>query len=212
MGFDVFDIVAIILGVLFTIRKLDAQRREPEEFSHVDRALFLSWRAKETRLYAVGMIACFAKVLAKLVIVTFVSDRVSYSALRAMGATVDLSWVVLVIFTLVGGYRLALLRTRLRIVLGGFIVAESSEISAELKEAIATMKSGDVARAEYLLQQVALDADESLKAIATYYLGECYLLQGKVEEAKDAFQEAVELDPSLSEPQRALAKLRGKDS
>lgn len=211
MGFDVFDIVAIILGVLFTIRKLDAQRREPEEFSHVDRSAFLSWRTKETRLYAIGMIACFAKVLAKLAIFAFLSKRIDYSVLRPLGATIDLSWVVLVTLTLIGGYRLALLRTRLRIVLGGFIVAESNALSAELREAVAEMKSGEVARAEYLLHQVTLDADESLKAIATYYLGECYLLQNKTDEAKDAFQEAVELDPSLSQPQQALMKLRGSN-
>ena len=70
------------------------------------------------------------------------------------------------------------------------------------------MKSGELSRAEYLLGQVSLDADESLKAISTYYLGECYVLQGKLEEARDAFQESLELDPSLTEPHKALAKLR----
>lgn len=174
----------------------------------MNRGEFLDWRRRETLVYTLGMVACFAKVLAKVGLVTLVAGRVDFSALRWMGATIDISWFVLIAWTLVMAYRLALRRTDLRIVLGGFVVADHSSLSSELREAISVMKSGELSRAEYLLGQVSLDADESLKAISTYYLGECYVLQGKLEEARDAFQESLELDPSLTEPHKALAKLR----
>jgi tetratricopeptide (TPR) repeat protein len=206
-GLDVFDVVAVILGVIFTIRKLDAQRREPKEFSHVEEGAFLAWRRKETRIYTTGMATCFAKVLGKVVATQWVAPRVSYGVYRAVGAAIDISWFVIVIVTLVAAYRMAIVRAQLRIVLGGFVVADKSALTGELREAISDLKSGQVERAAYLFRQIALDADESHKAIATYYLGEAFLLQGKTDEARDAFQESLEIDPSLNQPAEALARL-----
>ncbi len=212
MGLDVFDIVAVILGVIFTIRKLDAQRREPEEFAHVDREAFIAWRSRETFVYTVGMMACFAKVLAKTVVALFIAERMAFSDLRLLGAAIDIPWFVLVIYVLVAAYRLALRRAQLRIVLGGFVVDSGSGLSAELKDAVTELKAGRFETADYRLKQITLDSDESLRGIALYYLGESYRLQGRIEEASDALLESLEVDPTLQEPKVSLEKIRRRST
>jgi tetratricopeptide (TPR) repeat protein len=208
MGIDVFDIVAVILGVIFTIRKLDAQRREPEEFPHVHRAEFLTWRTQETRVYLLGMMACFSKVLAKVLIAQVLATRLPYSTLRWLGACVDISWLFLVVITLVGAVRMGRRKLALRIVLGGLVVSDGLALGSDLKGAVAHMKAGRLSEAQTTLNQISADADEAQRAIALYYLGECYALQGKLDEARDAFQESSEIDPSLTQPKAALVRLR----
>ncbi len=60
---DFLDIVAILLGIMFTIAKLDAQGRKPENFPHVPPAEFERWRAWTTSIYRLGMTVCFARVV-----------------------------------------------------------------------------------------------------------------------------------------------------
>lgn len=208
MGIDVFDIVAVILGVIFTIRKLDAQRRQPEEFPHVNREEFLAWRSQETRVYFLGMMACFSKVLAKVLIAQLLAPRLPYPTLRWLGAGVDLSWLVLIVITMVGAFRMGRRKLQLRIVLGGMVVSDGLTMGADLKEAVAEMKAGQLSGAQAKLHKISLDADENQRAIALYYLGECYALQGKLDEARDAFQESSEMDPSLTQPKDALLRLQ----
>lgn len=207
MGVDAFDIVAIILGVLFTIRKLDAQRRTHKEFSHVALADFEQWQALETSIYGAAMIACFAKVLADWCFVYFFAGGLPMPTVRAVGATIDISWFVLMLVTLYRTRGLAKLRAKHRIVLGGFIVESGTELSTELKAALRDLEDGDYERAAYKLKQVTLDNDESMKAVALYWLGECRLREGKPDEARDYFEEALLVDPSLTQPRDALGRL-----
>jgi hypothetical protein len=60
---DYFDILAILLGILFTVAKLDAQGRKPEDFAHVPRANFERWQSWTTRIYRLGSSVCFLRVL-----------------------------------------------------------------------------------------------------------------------------------------------------
>jgi hypothetical protein len=60
---DFLDIVAILLGILFTIAKLDAQGRKAEAFPHVPPAEFERWRVWTTSIYRVGSTLCFARVV-----------------------------------------------------------------------------------------------------------------------------------------------------
>lgn len=207
MAVDAFDIVAIILGVLFTIRKLDAQRRLHKEFSHVPRAEFERWQALETSVYGAAMIGCFAKVLTDWIFVYFFAGGLPMRTVRAVGATIDITWFVLMLVTLYRTRGLAKLRAQHRIVLGGFIVESGTELSTELKGALRDLEDGDFERAAYKLKQVTLDSDESMKAIALYWLGECRLREGKPDEARDYFVEALEVDPSLTQPRDALGRL-----
>lgn len=208
MGLDLFDILAVIFGVLFTIRKLDAQRRERSEFPHVAPAAFAIWQKREVSVYGLGLMACFSKVVAKLILVYGVGPSMGYPLLRTLGMTVDLSWLVLLIVTLVRAHFVSQRRRELGIVLGGFVVSEDDDaVSEELREARASLKEGELERANYQLRQVTLDADESQKGVAFYLLGQCLLQQDRPDEARRAFADSLQADPSLVGPQEALRSL-----
>lgn len=207
MAVDAFDIVAIILGVLFTIRKLDAQRRLHKEFSHVAPGDFEHWQRLETSVYQAAMMACFGKVLADWGFVYFFAGGLPIPTVRAVGATIDLSWFLVMLVTLYRTRGLAKIRARHRIVLGGFIVESGTELSTELKSALRDLEDGEYERASYKLKQVTLDSDDSMKGIALYWLGECRLREGKVDEARHFFREAIEVDPSLTQPKDGLDRL-----
>jgi hypothetical protein len=60
---DFLDIVAILLGIMFTIAKLDAQGRKAESFAHVPATEFERWRDWTTSIYRLGSTVCFARVV-----------------------------------------------------------------------------------------------------------------------------------------------------
>jgi hypothetical protein len=60
---DFLDIVAILLGIAFTIAKLDAQSRQAAAFPHVPPGEFERWRRWTTSIYRLGSSICFARVL-----------------------------------------------------------------------------------------------------------------------------------------------------
>jgi hypothetical protein len=60
---DFIDICAILLGILFTIAKLDAQGRKHENFPHVPEGEFERWRSWTTSIYRLGAAGCFVRVL-----------------------------------------------------------------------------------------------------------------------------------------------------
>lgn len=60
---DFLDIVAILLGILFTIAKLDAQGRRNENFGHVPLVDFERWRNWHTSIYRLASTVCFARVV-----------------------------------------------------------------------------------------------------------------------------------------------------
>lgn len=60
---DLLDIVAILLGIMFTIAKLDAQGRKTGDFPHVAEQDFERWRGWTTSIYRLGSAVCFLRVL-----------------------------------------------------------------------------------------------------------------------------------------------------
>jgi hypothetical protein len=60
---DFLDIVAILLGISFTIAKLDAQGRSAEGFPHVRIVDFERWRNWTLSIYRLGSGMCFVRVL-----------------------------------------------------------------------------------------------------------------------------------------------------
>ncbi|GEM_PF-1619671 len=205
MGVD--NIVAIILGVLFTIRKLDAQKRTNQEFSHVAPRDFADWQRREVSTFGAAMIASFAKVFFDWGFIYFLADQMTARSVQLIGATIFFLWIFVMVFTFMRTRKLAQLRILHRIVLGGFVVESGSQLSEELKSALRKMEEGNLERANYEIKQVILDADDSLKGIALYWLGECYLRENRIDEAKDSFCESLENDPTLSQPQEALNRL-----
>jgi len=119
MGVDVFDIVAVILGVWFTLRKLDAQSRQPEAFPHVARADFLDWQEREVSVYRTVTWACFGKFALDLAFTYLVAPGQDPRLVRAVGATIDLSWLAVLVITFFRTSGVRALRRKLGIVLGG---------------------------------------------------------------------------------------------
>ncbi len=60
---DFLDICAILLGISFTIAKLDAQGRKAENFPNVPVADFERWRAWTMSIYRLGSGICFLRVI-----------------------------------------------------------------------------------------------------------------------------------------------------
>lgn len=114
---DVLDIVAVIFGVLLTIRKLDSQQREPQQYPHVPEAAFLQWRTSEVRVYQMASVGSFLKVFSDLGFTYFARDNLPIIVGRIVGATIDISWVLLILYTLIRATGLARQRRELGIVL-----------------------------------------------------------------------------------------------
>jgi hypothetical protein len=60
---DFLDICAILLGISFTIAKLDAQGRKAENFPQVAAAEFERWRSWTISIYRLGSSLCFLRVI-----------------------------------------------------------------------------------------------------------------------------------------------------
>lgn len=60
---DFLDICAILLGIAFSIAKLDAQGRKAESFPHVRIVDFERWRERTLSIYRLGSGVCFLRVL-----------------------------------------------------------------------------------------------------------------------------------------------------
>jgi hypothetical protein len=110
---DLLDILAVILGVLYTVRKLDVSRREAKDFPAVPPERFEAWQRREARVYTVASWACLLKIL--------LDPGTSYLGLLKLlgqappaehlplvwvaGPVVDLSWVLVMVWTAVRAAR-----------------------------------------------------------------------------------------------------------
>lgn len=115
---DQFDIIAVILGVMFTLRKLDTQSRNPTQQPNVEPEDFLRWQRQAASAYAPGAYASFFRVLFHFFYWRYATHHVlSPQAYARVGAIPDLIWVVCVILTFVRAYYATELRKKLGITL-----------------------------------------------------------------------------------------------
>ena len=112
---DLFGVLlAVILGIIYTIRKLDVRRREPLEFPAVDPEQFERWKAKELFAYNLASFACFIKVLVDLSMLAL-RDSINWNVVRVVGASAFFGWVFALVASLVLGSSARKLRERLGI-------------------------------------------------------------------------------------------------
>ncbi len=90
----VIDIVAIIFGILFSIRKLETRRREPEQFPAVPAEIVERYKARALRVYNLGAGACFGKLILDYGF-QFVAGRLElpWSLVRVVGASIFFAWL-----------------------------------------------------------------------------------------------------------------------
>jgi hypothetical protein len=118
MAPEVFEILPVILGIFYTIRKLDAVSRLPEEFPHVARESFLGWQNRERAVYQLAALACVLKLVLGLPFHYLLAPKLSALPVRVIGASLDLSWLAVVLRTWWASSTLRKERARLGIWLG----------------------------------------------------------------------------------------------
>ena len=106
MPFDMLDLLAVVVAVLHTVRKLDVMKRRSKDYPGVPEADFLAWQESERSAYALGSWASFLKlVLDPALLLLAPKLSLSPGVLRALAATIDLSWVAVVILATVRASR-----------------------------------------------------------------------------------------------------------
>jgi hypothetical protein len=118
MRLNPFDLLAVILAIFYTIRKLDAVGRSPSEFPHVPEAEFLAWRARERSVYHTAALACVLKIVVGLGFQYLVAPGLPVRVVQVIGGLIDLSWLGVVVRTWVAASKLRKERARLGIWLG----------------------------------------------------------------------------------------------
>jgi hypothetical protein len=116
MPLDFFGLLAVILGIIYTIRKLDVRRREPGEFPQVLRADFERWQKKELFCYNLASVACFLKVLIDIALQF--QHVIPWNTVRILGATTFIAWAGALVASLLLGSAARKLRAELGIDLG----------------------------------------------------------------------------------------------
>ena len=120
------DIIALILGIFLTTRKLDIARREVEDYGHVSRDDFEAWKAQELNAYRVASSACFLKVIVGFGL--FIAVRtIDFSIVRVIDGIVHLAWIGGLVVGFVISRRARATRERLGIQLVAPAAAPSDE-------------------------------------------------------------------------------------
>jgi len=117
-----YGVIAIVLGILFMIAKLDTQGRKASDFAHVPTQDFEHWRNWTTSIYRWGAGACFLRVLFQQGWAYYVSRQTFTgpgvpASLRYPALLVDVLWLGLVAATFIRAGRARALRRELGIVL-----------------------------------------------------------------------------------------------
>jgi hypothetical protein len=140
---DFLDICAVMLGIWFTISKLDAQGRSAEAFPHVPPAEFERWRAWTVSIFRLGSTVCFLRVV-------FHQGWAFYLSRHPLDTpAAPKSWVVpallmdalflgVVAATFIRGSRARELRRRLGIVLQPLTPKEAAALAPEDESKAAT--------------------------------------------------------------------------
>ncbi len=113
---DIVNLIALVLALIYTLRKMDVQRREPEMYPQVSEAAFERWKLKALKAYNISSIACVLKIALDLGFWHFYASRhyARPAIVFAVGASIFVAWVV----ALLVGALLAGSSRKLRLELG----------------------------------------------------------------------------------------------
>jgi hypothetical protein len=133
---DFLDICAILLGISFTIAKLDAQGRKASNFPLVAEADFERWRSWTVSIYRLGSSMCFLRVLFHqgwaLYAARYPSaGPVASRPLMLLAMAMDLAFLSALAATFIRGSRARALRRELGIVLAPLSPAQAAALAPE---------------------------------------------------------------------------------
>jgi hypothetical protein len=119
---DFLDICAILLGILFTVAKLDTQGRNAGDFPHVQPEAFERWRSWTTSIYRLGSGVCFLRVIFHQGWALYIGRQAlttpaAPAAFRYPALAMDLLFLGVVVATFIRASRARALRRDLGIVL-----------------------------------------------------------------------------------------------
>ena len=111
-----FDIIAVILGVMFTLRKLDTQSRSAAQSPHVPAEDFERWQRRAAAAYAPGAYASFFRVLFHFGFIRYTAHhQLDPTTFRHVALLVDALWIICVVYTCVNAYFASEMRKKLGI-------------------------------------------------------------------------------------------------
>jgi hypothetical protein len=118
LGADPYDIVAVILGVMFTLRKLDVRARHAEQHPGVAPDDFERWQRMAHAAYSIGSYACLFRILFHFGFARYATQHALAPLFAArVGVVADGIWVAALVTGFVKARSARLLRQRLGIVL-----------------------------------------------------------------------------------------------
>lgn len=93
---DIVNLIAVVLGVLFSIRRSDISRRTAELYPEVPEDDFHYWKATEKSAWGLAAVACVLKIVADLVFRLAYVDRPGseWKIYGPVGFAIFVAWVV----------------------------------------------------------------------------------------------------------------------
>ncbi len=96
----VADIVAIILGIFLSVRRMDVRKRQAEQFPAVAAERFETWKAQASAAYQLGAVSCFAKIFVDLGFRGLAARfELAWSWVQLGGALIFFSWLGLLLWS-----------------------------------------------------------------------------------------------------------------
>ncbi|MDF3067573.1 MAG: hypothetical protein K0R38_3174 [Polyangiaceae bacterium] len=140
---DFLDICAIMLGIWFTISKLDAQGRRAESFPQVEPAEFERWRSWTVSIFRLGSTVCFLRVVFHQGWAYYLSQHpvnapAAPKSLVIPALLMDALFVSTVAATFIRGSRARELRRQLGIVLSPLSAKQAAALAPEDESKAAT--------------------------------------------------------------------------
>jgi hypothetical protein len=100
------DLIALVLGILFTLRQMDVTQRQAKNYPGIREADFTRWWQRARGAYRLGSSACFGKILLDIAVASVMRRVPMPPALRiGIGLTLDLGWLVLVVLAILRSQR-----------------------------------------------------------------------------------------------------------
>jgi hypothetical protein len=142
---DPYDILAILLGIAFTIAKLDAQGRKAGAFPHVAEAEFERWQLWTVAIYRLGSGVCFLRVLFHQGWSMYMRSHpvpgpAAPASLRYPPLAMDAVFLAVLVSTFIRSSRARALRRELGIVLAPLSPQQASAIAPENESDAAAAK------------------------------------------------------------------------
>jgi hypothetical protein len=96
-----FDIIYLILGVLFSMRQLEVSMRLATNYPNTTEADFDRWKRTAVLAYRTGAWTCFGKVLLDIVFAYGLRTVLPPMVLMTFGITLEIGAIVLVAYAIV---------------------------------------------------------------------------------------------------------------